>query len=104
MAVLVGAGAGYWVDRRWGTTPYGVIVGVVIGFAAMVLRLLRLGREVLPEADAAPPGVGADADTERGPAESPALSDVWQDDASGAEDRKTSGTSGTSGKTTDRIE
>jgi hypothetical protein len=46
MAVLVGAAAGYWVDRRWGTTPYGVLVGVVVGFAAMVLRLLRMGREI----------------------------------------------------------
>jgi len=98
MAVLVGAGAGYWVDRHWGTTPFGVIAGVVVGFAAMVLRLLRLGREVLPDAGAAPsaPGAGADDETERGPAESPALSDVWRDDARGAEDRKTNGSSGQS--------
>ena len=46
MAVLVGAGAGYWADGHWGTSPYGVVAGVVIGFAAMVLRLLRMGREL----------------------------------------------------------
>ena len=94
MAVLFGAGVGYWVDWRWDTTPYGVIAGLVIGFAAMVLRLLRLGRELVPgtEAGARPetnarssaglgagPGDGPEGD--RGPAESPALSDVWSDDA-----------------------
>ena len=82
MAVLVGAGAGYWIDSRWDTTPYGVISGVVIGFAAMVLRLLRLRHEVGSETDpTAVPGVRADAEEDRGPAESPALSDVWRDDA-----------------------
>ena len=90
MAVLVGAGAGYWIDWRWDTTPYGVLSGVVIGFAAMVLRLLRLGRELVPGTDAtAGPEANAEADGDRGPAESPALSDVlsdassdvWSDDA-----------------------
>ena len=90
MVVLFGAGVGYWVDWRWDTTPYGVIIGLLIGFAAMVLRLLRLGRELVPgtEAGARPetnagsvagPGDGPAGD--RGPAESPALSDVWRDDA-----------------------
>ena len=91
MAVLFGAGVGYWVDGRWDTTPYGVLTGLVIGFAAMVLRLLRLGRELVPETDAAL-GKGPDAgagesgasslrtESDRGPAESPALSDVWSDD------------------------
>ncbi len=86
MAVLVGAGAGYWIDWRWDTTPYGVLSGVVIGFAAMVLRLLRLGRELVPETDAkAAPEANAEPEDDRGPAESPALSDVlsdvWRDDA-----------------------
>lgn len=88
MAVLVGAGAGYWVDGRWQTTPYGVITGLVLGFAAMVLRLLRLGRELPPpEAGTQPgapdadrgPGSSADRDGDLGPAESPGLSDVWRD-------------------------
>lgn len=107
MAVLLGAGAGYWIDRRWGTTPYGVIVGVVIGFAAMVLRLLRMGRD-LPtgpgggggaEVSGGPPGsppggrgapgatgADADADEDRGPAETPGLSDIWRDDATDERD------------------
>lgn len=84
MAVLVGAGFGYWVDSRWDTTPVGVIAGVVIGFAAMVLRLLRLGRELTPDPPTGSgPGTatGAGSDTDRGPAETPALSDVWREDA-----------------------
>ena len=90
MAVLFGAGVGYWVDWRWDTTPYGVIAGLVIGFAAMVLRLLRLGRELVPETEVAPDatpdakagaggGSGLESEADRGPAELPALSDVWSD-------------------------
>lgn len=107
MAVLLGAGAGYWIDRRFGTTPYGVIVGVVIGFAAMVLRLLRMGRDLPtgpsggggadvsgrplgspPGGRSAPGGTGddADADEDRGPAETPGLSDIWRDDATDERD------------------
>ena len=51
MAVLVGGGVGYFVDWRWDTTPYGVLAGLAIGFAAMVLRLLRLGHELQPKTD-----------------------------------------------------
>ena len=104
-AVLVGAGAGYWVDRRFGTTPYGVIVGVVIGFAAMVLRLLRMGRDLPPgpsggagvdasgrpsEAPQGGPRTEVDrmdgADEDRGPAEALGLSDIWRDDATDEQD------------------
>ena len=45
-SVLIAGGIGYWVDRRWETAPVGLLVGVVLGFAAMVLRLVRLGREL----------------------------------------------------------
>ncbi|MBK7949804.1 MAG: AtpZ/AtpI family protein [Deltaproteobacteria bacterium] len=100
MAVLVGAGAGYWADGYWDTTPYGVLAGVVIGFAAMVLRLLRMGRELQLDDGAgdgavgagSPAGTGAATGSDagagseardrddRGPAEEPAQSDVWRDD------------------------
>ena len=98
MAVLVGAGAGYWVDRRWETTPYGVIGGVVIGFAAMVLRLMRMRNELPPppagagsggpggRPDPAGPGPGAESGSDRGPAEMPGVGDLWGDD--GREERK----------------
>jgi len=49
-AVLLGCGVGFWVDSRWETAPWGVLAGVVIGFAAMVLRLVRLGQELHSDA------------------------------------------------------
>jgi F0F1-type ATP synthase assembly protein I len=45
-AILIGVGAGYWVDAGLDTTPWGLIVGFVLGFSAFVLRLVRLGRQL----------------------------------------------------------
>ena len=45
-AIVIGAGLGFALDLRFGTEPWGVIVGLVLGFAAFVLRLVRLGRAV----------------------------------------------------------
>lgn len=45
-AVIIAALLGYGADARLGSTPWGLLVGVAIGFAAMVLRLFRLGREL----------------------------------------------------------
>lgn len=39
--VLVGAGLGWIVDRLAGTTPWGLIVFLLLGFAAGVLNVLR---------------------------------------------------------------
>ncbi len=44
-AIVIGAGLGYGVDSRFATEPWGVLVGLALGFAAFVLRLVRLGRE-----------------------------------------------------------
>ncbi|MAG32538.1 MAG: hypothetical protein CL908_16770 [Deltaproteobacteria bacterium] len=78
-AVLVGCGFGYWVDYQWETTPVGVFVGAAIGFAAMVLRLFRLGQELHPDdgseeddAEIAGPGPGVDDDLATG--ETPGIS------------------------------
>jgi len=48
-AVLVACGFGYYADKYWDSAPWGLLIGVVIGFAAMVLRLVRLGKELNPE-------------------------------------------------------
>jgi ATP synthase protein I len=40
-AVLVGAGAGWLIDRWLGTTPWGLIVFLLLGFAAGVLNVMR---------------------------------------------------------------
>lgn len=35
-------GLGYWVDRQFESAPVGLIVGSVVGFLAMLLRVMRM--------------------------------------------------------------
>ncbi|MDP6980044.1 MAG: AtpZ/AtpI family protein [Myxococcota bacterium] len=42
LAVPIAAGIGWWCDRQFESQPIGLLIGVVIGFAAMLLRVLRL--------------------------------------------------------------
>ncbi|MTH96024.1 AtpZ/AtpI family protein [Roseibium sp. RKSG952] len=49
--IVVGGGMGWLVDDWLGTTPFGLIVFLLIGFAAGVLNVLRAaGRVAEPEA------------------------------------------------------
>jgi F0F1-type ATP synthase assembly protein I len=50
-AVLIATGAGYWIDKSWETSPWGIALGALLGFMAMVLRLVRLGKELHPEVE-----------------------------------------------------
>ncbi len=50
-AILIAVGIGYLVDRYFETLPIFVLVGVVVGFSAFVLRLWRLGQELQPPLD-----------------------------------------------------
>jgi len=59
-SILVATGLGYWFDQHYETTPIGVLVGAAVGFAAFVLRLFRLGRQLHPEEPAADPGTETD--------------------------------------------
>jgi F0F1-type ATP synthase assembly protein I len=52
-ALLIAIGVGYWMDERYDTAPWWMMVGVTIGFAAMVVRLLRMRKLVEPGADLA---------------------------------------------------
>ncbi len=61
-AILVAVAIGYFVDRRFGTSPGFLFVGVILGFSAFVLRLVRLGRALTPPEGEAP-------DDARGPEE-----------------------------------
>ena len=45
-AVVISALLGYWADDYFETTPWGLLIGVALGFAAMVLRLFRLGAQM----------------------------------------------------------
>ncbi len=47
-AIVVATAAGYWADGYFGTSPWCVLSGATIGFAAFVLRLYRLGTALNP--------------------------------------------------------
>jgi F0F1-type ATP synthase assembly protein I len=99
-SILIACGLGYWIDRSFETAPVGVLVGAVIGFAAFVVRLVRLGKELHPDSDvgraasANTLGRGSQAAPRTGNAEDnaedeqslgtgvdPGMSDVLRDDA-----------------------
>jgi ATP synthase protein I len=42
VSVLLGLGAGFWLDRRFHTSPWLTLVGIAFGFAAGIRSLLRL--------------------------------------------------------------
>lgn len=46
LAILVGGGLGYWVDFETGKSPLFLLVGLVLGFCAFVLRMVRLARSL----------------------------------------------------------
>ncbi|HEY8153111.1 MAG TPA: AtpZ/AtpI family protein [Myxococcota bacterium] len=44
-ALLIGAGAGYWGDSSFGTSPWLLLLGTALGFTTFVVRLLRMRRQ-----------------------------------------------------------
>jgi F0F1-type ATP synthase assembly protein I len=60
-AVLIAIGLGYWADQEFGSSPIGIGLGAVLGFAAMVLRLVRLGHAMESEAAEAKKGSASEA-------------------------------------------
>ena len=48
LAVAVGGAAGGYADQRFGTAPFLLMLGVLLGFGTFVLRLVRLMRELAP--------------------------------------------------------
>ena len=64
-AILVGAGLGYLIDLGLGTSPWGLLILLLIGFAAGVLNVIRVVAE-MNAASPAPPGsdLGPDAEDE----------------------------------------
>ena len=41
-SIPIAAGLGWWADRSFGTGPWGLLVGLALGFAAFVRRLVRM--------------------------------------------------------------
>lgn len=59
VAIPIAAGVGYWIDGRFGVSPWGLLTGTALGFSAFVLRLVTLGRQLRELGD---PGQGEDRD------------------------------------------
>lgn len=47
LAIVIGTGAGVWLDGRFGTNPWGMLTGFVLGFVAAVLNVVRITRRTL---------------------------------------------------------
>ncbi|MDH4228485.1 MAG: AtpZ/AtpI family protein [Nitrospirota bacterium] len=46
VATFMGAGLGYWGDRRFGTTPWLLLLGFVLGTAAGIRNVMRLAARI----------------------------------------------------------
>jgi Uncharacterized protein conserved in bacteria len=66
-AVLVGAGIGYLIDLGLGTSPWGLLILLLMGFAAGILNVIRVVAE-MNAASPAPKGahLGPEAEAEEG--------------------------------------
>lgn len=65
--VAVGYGIGAWIDRRFGTEPYGAIIGLLVGFVVGFWDLYVIATRILAEQPAitpAPPPKDEPADDE----------------------------------------
>lgn len=47
LAIMIGVGAGWWLDRQFGLTPWGVRVGLVFGMVAGVRNVYTVIRKYL---------------------------------------------------------
>jgi len=43
LSVVIGYLAGRWLEQRYGWSPWGSMIGILVGFAAALRSLLRLG-------------------------------------------------------------
>src|SRR5690606_5173399 len=62
IALAIGTVAGLWVDNRFDTSPWGLLIGFGLGFAAAVLNVVRITSRALassrassPRSDVSPP-------------------------------------------------
>ncbi len=41
VAVSLGVGLGFWLDKKWGSFPWGTIIGVFLGFALAMYIIIK---------------------------------------------------------------
>lgn len=46
MEIAVPALGGYWLDRQWGTSPWLLVVGAVLGIILFSVSVLRLSQDL----------------------------------------------------------
>jgi ATP synthase protein I len=65
-AILVGAGFGYLIDLGLGTSPWGLLIMFLVGFAAGILNVTRVVAQMNAASPPPPPGsdMGPDVDDE----------------------------------------
>ena len=56
--VIVGGGLGYFLDKGIGTSPFGLIVFTLVGFAAGTTNLIRAAARPGARPDRTQPGAG----------------------------------------------
>lgn len=44
MEMVLPAGLGYWVDSRWGTSPWLLITGAILGLILAMTHLMQLAK------------------------------------------------------------
>jgi ATP synthase protein I len=47
LAIVIGVAAGYYLDRRLGTSPWLFLLGFAFGLAAGVLNVVRISKKFL---------------------------------------------------------
>ena len=47
LAIVIGTGAGYWVDNHLGTSPWGFFAGFFLGLAAGILNVYRITSQAM---------------------------------------------------------
>lgn len=88
-AIVIAMGLGYWVDTYFESSPWGLVAGAVLGFAAFVMRLLRMNALVQASGEA----------EETSPQRSVASRPTETNGILGGADRRPSGDSGREGET-----
>lgn len=47
LALVIGVAGGVWLDRQFGTSPWGLLVGFALGVAAGILNVYRATRQAM---------------------------------------------------------
>ncbi len=42
---ILGAGAGYWLDKKLGTLPWCLVGGVLVGFVGILMRVWQVSKQ-----------------------------------------------------------